>query len=321
MDAHERKKVAVIARYANESFSAGDWLSLGQATGGLKVIQEHPRLLRSLSFGDDDYSMCVSEVLESIFQESPDKIDEIIDLFDIDLWYEQKEPAKYAKIFSGTTSPTPRFWADGYLRVFISHLSANKRTVSALKAAMAHWGMSAFVAHEDIEPSKEWQHEIELALETMDVMVPVVEPGFRESNWCCQEVGFAMGRGLDVIPLRAGLDPFGLFGKYQGIQAKSRYPKDIAQQIARLLLSRPKHRRILAASIPKAIAGLVSAEKMARLRELDSFGVLTDADMKSILEMVSLTEDERSQLQDVIMRSKAFEVALPPAEDDANLPF
>ena len=321
MDAQERKKVAVIARYVNESFSAGDWVSLGQVTGGLKVIREHPRLLRSLNFGDEDYSMCVSDVLESIFLKAPDKIDEVIDLFDIDLWYEQKEPAKYAKVFLGTMSPAPKFWADGYLHLFISHLSANKRTVSALKAAMARWGISAFVAHEDIEPSKEWQREIELALETMDVMVAVVEPGFRESNWCCQEVGFAMGRRVDVIPLRVGLDPFGLFGKYQGIQAKSKYPKDIAQQIVRLLLSRPKHRRILVASIPRAIASMVPAEKTERLRELDSFGILADADVKSILEMVSLTKDERDTLQDVILRSKAFDAAVPPAEDDANVPF
>ncbi len=321
MDAQNRKKVAVVSRYVNETFNSGDWVTLGQATGGLKVIQGHPRLLRSLGFGDDDYSMCVAEVLNSIFKEAPDRIDEIIDLFDIDVWYEQKEPAKYAKIFLGAKSFSPGFWTDGYLRVFISHLSTNRTTVSILKSALAKWGMTAFIAHEDIEPSKEWQHEIELALETMDVMVAVVQPGFRESDWCCQEVGFAMGRRVDIIPLRAGLDPFGLFGKYQGIQAKTKYPRDIANQIARLLLSRPKHRRVLLASLPKAMAGLASNEKTARVRALDSLGVLSDVDIKCVLEMVSLSEIEKNDLQDLIRRTKALEIPVPTAEGDTDLPF
>ena len=100
MDSSERKRVAVITKYIVETFSESDWLSLGQISGNLRIISDHPRLLRSLSFGDGDYPFCVSEVLGSIFESNSSLISEIIDHFDIDLWYQQKEPEKYLRIFS-----------------------------------------------------------------------------------------------------------------------------------------------------------------------------------------------------------------------------
>ena len=133
MDSVERKKIAVIYKYALENFSEGDWYTLGQSTGSLDLIQNHSRLLRSMSFGDDDYDYCVSEVINTICEENPEHIDTIIDLFDIDIWYEQKDLKKYKKIFTKSLLITPDFWEQGYLKAFISHLAANKKRVTSLK--------------------------------------------------------------------------------------------------------------------------------------------------------------------------------------------
>ena len=57
MDARERKKVSVITKYVLECFSESDWYTLGQLTGSLETVQSHGRLLRSLSFRDDDYPL------------------------------------------------------------------------------------------------------------------------------------------------------------------------------------------------------------------------------------------------------------------------
>ena len=242
MDTLERKKVTVITKYALESFSERDWITLGQITGKLNVITEHPRLLRSMSFGDNDYDYCVAEILDTIFTQDSSLISDVIDHFDIDLWYQQKDLGKYRRVFLASTVSKADFWNDGYLKLFISHLSSNKERMSAMKANLAKWGISAFIAHEDIEPSRKWMDEVEAGLETMEVMAAVVEPGFQESDWCDQEVGFALGRKIDIIPLRAGLDPYGFFGKFQGIQIKGKYPEDVSNEIAQLLLKKPKHR-------------------------------------------------------------------------------
>ena len=96
----ERKKITIIHKYAVESFTEGDWYTLGQLTGKLSDIQDHPRLFRSLSFGDDDYDFCVAEVINNVCEENSEYIDLIIDHFDIDIWYEQKDPKRYKKIFN-----------------------------------------------------------------------------------------------------------------------------------------------------------------------------------------------------------------------------
>lgn len=148
MDSLDRKKVAVITRYAADTFSEGDWVALGQITGNLKKITDHPRLLRSLSFGDDDYPYCVAEVISAIFETDNSLIPEVVDHFDIDLWCQQKEPEKFLRVFTPVTVKSADFWKDGYLRAFISHLSSNRERMSALKTSLSHWGISAFIAHE-----------------------------------------------------------------------------------------------------------------------------------------------------------------------------
>jgi len=239
------KKVAVIAKYIIESLSDNGWHSLGQVTGKLKAITDHPRLFRSLSFGDDDYPYCVAEVLDTIFPENISLIPEVIDYFDIDLWYQQKNLEKYKKIFISASIKSADFWKEGYVKVFVSHLSSNRERMSAMKLGLANWEISAFIAHEDIEASREWRDEVEAGLESMDILVAVVEPGFKESDWCAQEVGYALGRKIDIIPLRAGLDPFGFFEKYQAIQIKGKYPEAVANEIAQTLLKKPQHRNML----------------------------------------------------------------------------
>ena len=74
IDSTQRKKVTVIHKYIVESFSVGDWHTLGQLTGSLDLIQNHPRLFRSMSFGDEDYDYCVSEVVNKICEENPEHI-------------------------------------------------------------------------------------------------------------------------------------------------------------------------------------------------------------------------------------------------------
>lgn len=323
MDSSERKKVAVITKYVVETFSESDWLSLGQITGGLKIISDHPRLLRSLSFGDDDYPYSVGQVLNSLFESDSSLVQEVIDHFDIDLWYQQKEPEKYLRVFTRAAAKSADFWKDGYLRAFISHLSANRHRMSALKASLSNWGISAFIAHEDIKATREWREEVEAGLETMDVLIALVEPGFKESDWCAQEVGFALGRKIDIVPLRAGLDPYGFFGKYQGIQVKGKVPDLVANEVVQALLNKPQHRTRLLQCIAKAFATLQSTKKVELLGVIDSWSIATDEQTKTLLEQSSLSDFEQKSLASLIAKVGAFKKQTLATEttDFDDIPF
>jgi hypothetical protein len=61
-----------------------------------------------------------------------------------------------------------RIWSDEKFRLFLSHKSEFRVETGKLKTQLNDLGISAFVAHEDIHPSEEWQEEIENALATMD---------------------------------------------------------------------------------------------------------------------------------------------------------
>lgn len=111
----------------------------------------------------------------------------------------------------------PSFWRDGYFNLFISHLASDKITAHDLKNKLEAYFISGFVAHSDIEPTKEWQDEIELALRTSDALVALMIPGFHKSKWTDQEIGLALGRDLLIMPVRMGQNPYGFIGKFQAI--------------------------------------------------------------------------------------------------------
>lgn len=132
------------------------------------------------------------------------------------------------------------FWKPGHFKLFISHLAVEKLKVTRIKELLEPYGISGFVAHEDIEPTKEWEGEILKALFSMNALIAILQPGFRESAWTDQEMGIAIGRNILVIPLRAGLDPYGFIGKFQGVQIKGKALSDVAKDIFKVLISNSK---------------------------------------------------------------------------------
>lgn len=140
---------------------------------------------------------------------------------------------------AGVTVPPANWEGETDFRLFISHLAKDKDKATRLKACLLPHGVSGFVAHEDIHPTLEWQVEIERGLFTMDAMVAVHTPGFSESMWTQQEVGFALGRGVKVISLKMGEDPTGFISKRQALPRLKRQAEDVAAEIAALLAKDP----------------------------------------------------------------------------------
>lgn len=164
-----------------------------------------------------------------------------------------------------------RFWEPGHFRLFLSHLSAFKRKTGALQRALRPFGISSFVAHVDIEPTREWQSEIESALFSMDALVAVLMTGLKESNWTDQEVGVAIGRGILVIPVIKDLDPYGFIGKYQGLNARGMTVGAVARGIFDIIVTSEKTRaKMLSALIDTAVLAESSDEALEKLQILKS---------------------------------------------------
>ena len=111
-----------------------------------------------------------------------------------------------------------RIWGDRGFRLFVSHKAEVKKEVAELKEKLGFFGVSAFVAHQDISPTKAWQDEIENALHSMDAFAALMTEDFHDSNWTDQE-GIRARRGVPVIAVRLGRDPYGFLGKFQALRA------------------------------------------------------------------------------------------------------
>ena len=132
-----------------------------------------------------------------------------------------------------TTSPgvDPPFWRAGMLRLFLTHLATHRELAAKLQEALWAYGISAFVAHNDIEPTQEWQTEIETALATCHALAVLLHSHLHESNWTDQEIGFAMGRGVPVFSVRFGQDPYGFIGRFQAFNGAGKTASEIACEL------------------------------------------------------------------------------------------
>jgi hypothetical protein len=130
----------------------------------------------------------------------------------------------------------PRNWkGTTQFRIFISHISKDKDKATRLKECLEPYGISGFVAHEDIHPTLEWQIEVERALYAMDAFIAIHTKGFSESFWTQQEIGFAVGRGVKIISFKIGEDPTGFISKRQALPHRRRLAEEIAKEIDALL--------------------------------------------------------------------------------------
>ena len=110
-----------------------------------------------------------------------------------------------------------RIWGINQFRIFISHLSDDKKYASNIKDKLCKIGISCFVAHNDIDPGTYWIDELEKALLTSNVCLCLLSENYHNSNWTDQEIGFSYGLGKQIIPVNLGVLPYGLIQKFQAI--------------------------------------------------------------------------------------------------------
>ena len=116
----------------------------------------------------------------------------------------------------GSEGVDTSMWEGPRLRLFICHLADHKQYAAEIKEYLQGWGISSFVAHTDIVPDDEWIDTIEDALRSCHALVAMLHEGFRSSPWTAQEIGWAYGRGVPVLAVMLGENPFGFFGRKQG---------------------------------------------------------------------------------------------------------
>lgn len=101
--------------------------------------------------------------------------------------------------------------------IFISHSTKDLKDVLKLVNGLSSYGLRSFVAHRDIQLSKEWVKEIENQLSKCKVFIAFLTANFKTSDWCDQEAGIAYSNNLKIIPLNCdgGTNSYGFLSKFQ----------------------------------------------------------------------------------------------------------
>lgn len=128
-------------------------------------------------------------------------------------------------------------WQTGHFRLFVSHAHEHRGIAGEIRSRLLPWAIDSFVAHDAIEPSREWEDEIESALGTADAIAALLTPEFVKSSWCDQEIGYCLARGIPVIPLLHGSMPHGFIGKFQGLRTEGQSAWGIAPSLFKILAS------------------------------------------------------------------------------------
>jgi len=168
-----------------------------------------------------------------------------------------------------------RIWGEVGFRLFISHVSEHKHHISKLKQNLSIFGVSSFVAHEDIEPTQDWQNEIEAALNTMNALTAVTTKEFKKSLWTDQEVGYALGRGIKTIAVMVGELPHGLLARQQALKGNFDNIPELAKGIVSILLKDPKTqsfmRDMLINALLKSSSWANTKLIMEQIEQIESF--------------------------------------------------
>lgn len=217
--------------------------------------------------------------------------------------------------FDDPTDP----WSDSGLRLFVSHVHGYAPHAGALREELARWSIDACVAHDSIEPTEDWQDVIVGALRSCDACLALLTPGFQDSAWCDQEVGFCMARGLLVIPLEYGQMPYGFLGSYQALSVrKGQTPADISLGIFELLARKPQSRAAMARAL---VARWASTGSWDEARENYGFlkKIAKEAWTQSLVDAVWEARDRVHDLQTASINWEPSEVAIERLFADTGL--
>jgi nucleoside 2-deoxyribosyltransferase len=198
-------------------------------------------------------------------------------------------------------------WLDNYIRLFISHKSEHKEDVSKLSGELKAYGISSFVAHTDIVPTREWRLEIEKALRSTDIFLAFITEDFFSSDWTNQEIGFAVARGIPIIPLMvSGVLPRGFLSEIQAQKGQNKEIEELSQLISDLIRKDYDKDNMVKKSIIESFKNSKSFK--SSIRAFDGLEKIKDISHDGLIELVDAynKNDQLNQCKGINNSNKFF---------------
>ena len=207
------KRIIALRQRVVANFDAGTWEELGLLTGLTEAINNYPRLLRSLHWGDEDYSGNVLGILHEIAEEDMKvfrTIEQFVDeRFPGDSEYVSAKPSERRITFAPNVFQVPDLPFEPDLATVMMPLRTEFLPVyRAIQRACKAVGLRCLRADDIWEESTIMQDIFNLVFRAQVVIVDFTG---KNSN-VMYETGIAHTLGKHVVPISQTLDdvPFDL---------------------------------------------------------------------------------------------------------------
>jgi hypothetical protein len=98
--------IPLLKRAIEATFNSENWKEIGYMTDTIEWIKQHPRLLRSLAWGDDDYGGHVYDAIGYILQQDYGNVEKLLKYECIEGWIKGNEPKLYLELYGENLIPT-----------------------------------------------------------------------------------------------------------------------------------------------------------------------------------------------------------------------
>lgn len=207
MDLDTGKRLIELRGHVVSNFDAGNWEEVGLLTGFSSIIDNHPRLLRSLSWGDEDYAGNALTVLSTIAKQNVAAVkvieDYIKERFPEESVYVSAKPSERKITFSPSVFSIPNSDVEQDLVAVMMPFGAHFSSVhQAIIAACGNAGRRCLRADDIWEESTIIQDVFNLIFRAH---VVIVDFSGKNPN-VMYETGIAHTLGKHVIPISQSLD-------------------------------------------------------------------------------------------------------------------
>ena len=94
------QRILLISKAIQNVFTSSEWTEIGYMTGIDEWIDRHPRLLRSLHWGDDDYKGHVLDAVKHILEKDTQNQAKLLEYEPISNWLRKNERGAYDELHS-----------------------------------------------------------------------------------------------------------------------------------------------------------------------------------------------------------------------------
>lgn len=104
------------------------------------------------------------------------------------------------------------------IKIFLSHSDKDKKIASELKYKLSKYGLSIFLAHEDIDGGSNWVSKLYEEIQNSKIFIMLLSANYHSSNYTEQEAGIALNCSKTILPISIdGTTPHGFVSSRQAI--------------------------------------------------------------------------------------------------------